>query len=55
MFRAHCPDFPVQEFRSYLAEFIRLQEAEAASYEGVVTEREIRDALRQVDLINPQD
>ena len=31
---ARCPDFPVLKFRSYLADFPRLREAEAASYEG---------------------
>ena len=56
-FRAHfhdrfarCPDFLVQEFRSYLADFARLWEAEAASCEGVVTECEVRDVLKQVGL-----
>ena len=56
-FRAHfrdrfarCPDLPVQEFRSYLADFPRLLEAEAASCEGLFTECEIRDALKQVSL-----
>ena len=44
-FRAHfqdrfvrCPDLPIREFRSYLADFPRLGVAEAASCEGVVTE-----------------
>ena len=56
-FRAHfrdrfasCPDLPLQEFRSYLADFPRLGAAEAASYEGVVTECEVHDALKQVGL-----
>ena len=56
-FRAHfrnrfarCPDLPFQEFRSYLADFPRLGAAEAASCEGVVTECEVRDALKQVGL-----
>ena len=55
-FRAHfhdrfarCPDNPLQGFRSYLADFPRLGAAEAASYEGVVTEC-VRDALKQVSL-----
>ena len=39
---ARCPDLQVQEFRSYLAE--------AASCEGVVTECEVRSALKQVGL-----
>ena len=56
-FRAHfrdrfarCTDLPLQEFRSYLADFPRLGVAEAASCEGVVTECEVRDALKQVSL-----
>ena len=40
---ARCPDLPVQQFRS-------LGEAEAASCEGLVTECEVRDALKQVSL-----
>ena len=47
---AHCPDLPVQEFRSYLADFLRLQEAETASCEGLVIECEFRDASKQVGL-----
>ena len=56
-FRAHfrdrfarCTDLPLREFRSYLANFPRLGAAEAASCEGVVTECEVRDALKQVGL-----
>ena len=56
-FRAHfrdsfarCPNLPIREFRSYLADFPRLRVAEAASCEGVVTECEVRDALKQVGL-----
>ena len=56
-FRAHfhdcfacCPDLRLQEFRSYLADFPCLGVAEAASCEGVVTECEVRDALKQVIL-----
>ena len=56
-FRAHfrdrfarCPDLPLQEFRSYLADFLHIGAAEAASCEGVVTECEVRDALKQVGL-----
>ena len=56
-FRAHfrdrfarCPDLPIREFRSYLADFPRLRVAKAASCEGVVTECEVRDALKQVGL-----
>ena len=47
---ACCPDIPFQEFRSYLADFPRLGAAESASCEGVVTECEVRDALKQVGL-----
>ena len=43
-----CPDLPVQDFRSYLADFPRLQEVEVASCEGLVTECELRDSLKQV-------
>ena len=56
-FRAHfrdrfarCTDLPLREFRSYLADFPRLGVAEAASCEGVITECEVRDALKQVGL-----
>ena len=47
---AHCPDLPVQEFCSYLADFPRLWEAEVASCEAVITECEVHDALKQVRL-----
>ena len=47
---ARCPDLPVQEFRSYLADLPRLQEAEAASCEGLVSECYVRNALKQVGL-----
>ena len=47
---ARCPDLPLQEFRRYLADLPRLGAAEAASCEGVVTECEVRDALKQVGL-----
>ena len=46
----HCHDLPVQEFRSYLADFYRLGEAEAASCESLVTECEVQDAKKQVGL-----
>ena len=56
-FRAHfhdrfasCPDLPLQEFRSYLADFPRLRDAEAARCEGVIAECEVCDALKQVGL-----
>ena len=45
-----CPDLLVQEFHSYLANFPLLREAEAASFEGVVNECKVRDALKQVGL-----
>ena len=47
---ARCPDLPFQEFRSYLADFPRFGAAEAASVESVVTECEVRDALKKVGL-----
>ena len=47
---ARCPDLPIREFRSYLADFPRLRAAEAASCESVVTLCEVRDALKQVGL-----
>ena len=54
-FRAHfrdrfarCTDLTLREFRSYLADFPRLGAAEAASCEGVITECEVRYALKQV-------
>ena len=47
---ARCPDLPLQEFRSYLADFPRLGAAEVASCEGVITEGEVNDALKQVGL-----
>ena len=40
---ARSPDLPLQEFRSYLADFPRLGATEAASCE-------VRDALKQVGL-----
>ena len=47
---ARCPDLPVHEFHSYLTDLPRLWEAEAASYESLVTECKVRDAWKQVDL-----
>ena len=47
---ARCLDLPLQEFRNYWTDFPRLWEAEAASCEGVVTECEVRDALKLVGL-----
>ena len=45
-----CTNLPLREFRSYLTDFPRHRAAEAAGCEGVVTECEVRDALKQVDL-----
>ena len=47
---AHCLNLPLQEFRSYFADFRRLQEAEAAGCEDLFTECKVCDALKQVDL-----
>ena len=47
---ARCSDLPLQEFRSYLADLPRLGATEVASCDGVVTECEVRDALKQVGL-----
>ena len=47
---ACCPNLLVQEFRSYLADFPCLWKAEAASCEGVVTECNVSDVLKQVGL-----
>ena len=47
---ARCPDLPFQEFRNYLPDFPRLGGAEAASCEGLVTECEVCNALKQVGL-----
>ena len=43
---ARCTDFPLQEFRSYLADFPRIGAAEAASCEGVIIECEVHDVLK---------
>ena len=45
---AHCPDLQVQEFRNYLADFLCLEEVEAASCKGMVTECEVCSVLKQV-------
>ena len=52
---APCTDISVLEFRSYLADFHRLGEAEAVSSKGLVTECEVRDVLKQVSLNNRRD
>ena len=38
---ARCPDLLLQEFRSYLADFLRLGVAEATSCEGVITLKQV--------------
>ena len=43
---AGLPDLPIQEFRSYSADFPRLQETEVAGCMGPVTECEVHDALK---------
>ena len=57
IFRTHfhdrfdcCPDLPVLEFRSYSVDIPRPREAKVASCESIVTEREVRDPLKQVGL-----
>ena len=45
-----CPDLLVQEFRSYLANFPNLREAEAAICNSLVIQCEVHDALKQVGL-----
>ena len=47
---ARCPGLLVQEFCCYLADFPRLREAEAVGCEDLVTECEVRDALKQIGL-----
>ena len=47
---ARLPDQLRQEFRSNLANFPRLQNSEAAGCKGLVTESEVRDALKHVGL-----
>ena len=47
---ARCLDIPLQEFRCYLADFPRLEAAEAASCEGMITESKVCDTLKQVGL-----
>ena len=41
------PDLPVQQFHSYLANFLHLWEAEAVSRNGVITECEVHDVLKK--------
>ena len=45
-----CPDLPLQECRSYLADFPRVGAVVAASCECVITECEVCNALKQVGL-----
>ena len=47
---AHCIDFPVQEFRRYLADLHSLWEVETTYCEGLVTECEVRDELKLAGL-----
>ena len=47
---ARYPDLPLQEFRSYSGAFPHFGAEEADSCEGMVTECEVRDALKQVGL-----
>ena len=47
---ARCRDPPLQEFRSYLADFPRLGETEAASFEGVITKCKVPAVLKLVGL-----
>ena len=45
-----CSDPPFQEFRSYLADFPRIREADAVGCEGLVTKYKFRDALKHFNL-----
>ena len=47
---ARCPDLPLHEFRSYLPDLPHLRKVEAAHREGMITECEVCDALKQVSL-----
>ena len=47
---ARCLDLPLQQFYSYLANFLCLGTAEVASCESVITECEVHDVLKQVSL-----
>ena len=47
---ARLLDNPLQEFWRYLDDFPHLQEVIAAACEGLVTECEVHDALKQVSL-----
>ena len=47
---ARLPDFPIQVFHSYLADFLRLQDTKATGCKGLVTEFKVRDELKQVGL-----
>ena len=52
---ARYTDLPLREFRSYPADLPRFGVAEAASCEGVLTECEVRDMLKQVASISRRD
>ena len=45
-----CPNLRVQEFLSYSANFPCLWEIEAVGCEGLVTESEVRNTMKQVSL-----
>ena len=47
---ARLLDLPVQEFRSYLADFSHLGNAVAVNCEGLVIECKVRDASKEVGL-----
>ena len=47
---ARLPDLLVQDFRSYLADLARQQETKAANCEGIVTDSDVCDVLKQVGL-----
>ena len=42
---AHCLDLPVQEFCRYLTDFPHFQEAEAASYKGLIVKCEVCECI----------
>ena len=47
-FFVRLPDLPVEEFSDYLADFLQLHVAKAASCMRIVTDCEVRDALKQL-------
>ena len=50
IFVIRWPGLSLQGFRRYLADFPRLREAGTAACEGLVTEYDVYDALKQVSL-----